>query len=254
MFLLCNEAGNPIMAVREVHRQTTAQPLAGPTKRQGPTDLRSSGASNVNDMPKVLAAIGSKLRIAQNQTIFSEGEPVDHAYKIVNGVVRLCKHLPDGRRQIAQFLFPGDYLSFIKLDGHSFSAEGVSDVVLISFAQTQIEQLCQKHPELRSWLVDMLSGRVRDIQNHLTMVGRQTAKERVASFLLLLSERFGPGGESIAVPMSRQDMADYLGLTMETISRILSLFKARRIITLPDLHRLEIVNLDALHALADTVE
>ena len=202
----------------------------------------------------VLTPIGSKLRIAQNQTIFSEGEKADHAYKIVSGVVRLCKHFPDGRRQIAQFLFPGDYLSFIKIGDHSFSAEAVVDVVLLSFPQAQLEQLSEKYPDLRGRLFQMASGRIRDIQNHLSMVGRQTAKERVASFMLLLAERSTRHEEPFEVSMSRQDIADYLGLTMETVSRTLSLFKAKRIIAFPDQHRLQILNLNALQALADSIE
>jgi len=212
---------------------------------EGPRDVASLD---------VLVRIGSKLRVDQNETLFSEGEPADQAYKIVSGVVRLCKHLPDGRRQIAQFLFPGDYLSFIKLGNHSFSAEAVSDVVLLSFPHIQLEQLCERHPELRAQLFQMASGRIRDIQNHLTMVGRQTAKERVASFLLLLSERLAANGSVFDVLMNRQDIADYLGLTMETVSRTLSLFKTKRIIAFPDLHRLQILNFDALRALADSVE
>jgi CRP/FNR family transcriptional regulator len=194
---------------------------------------------------------GTPLLIPQNQTVFSEGEPVDRAYKIVSGVVRLCKHLPDGRRQIAQFLFPGDYLSFVTIGDHGFSAEAVVDLSLLSFPQDRIERLWRDNPNLRTRLFQMLSQRVHDIQNHLTMVGRQTAKERVAGFLLLLAERSGSGGTSVSVPMNRQDIADYLSLTMETVSRTLSRLKAERVIATPDLHRLELRNIDALKALAD---
>jgi CRP/FNR family transcriptional regulator len=213
--------------------------------------------ASVSDADRVLDAltiIGSKLRIGENQTLFSEGDRADHAYKIVSGVMRLCKNFPDGRRQIAQFLFPGDYLSFIKLAEHSFCAEAVVDVELLSFPQVQLEQLCERHPDLRGRLFQMASGRIRDIQNHLTIVGRQTAKERVASFLLLLSERLASNSSVFDVPMSRQDIADYLGLTMETVSRILSQFRAKRIVASPDLHRLKILDFEALRALADSVE
>ena len=203
---------------------------------------------------KALDRFGSPVHVSQNQTIFSEGEPVNHAYKITSGVVRLCKHLPDGRRQIAQFLFPGEYLSFITIGDHGFSAEAVVDVTLLSFPQKQVERLCQEDPELRARLFQMLSQRVRDIQDHLTMVGRQTAKERVAAFLLLLSERLSPDGTRVDVPMNRQDIADYLSLTMETVSRTLSLLKSTRIIAAADLHRLELRNIDALHALADGID
>jgi CRP-like cAMP-binding protein len=203
---------------------------------------------------RALDRIGSQVRVTQNQTIFSQGEPVNHAYKIVSGVVRLCKHLPDGRRQIAQFLFPGDYFSFITIGDHGFSAEAVCDLTLLSFPQRQVERLCQEMPNLRVRLFGLLSQRVHDIQNHLTMVGRQTAKERVAAFLLLLAERSSADGVRLSVPMNRQDIADYLSLTMETVSRTLSLLKARRIVSVPDLHQLELQNTDALHALADGID
>ena len=198
----------------------------------------------------VLDRIGTPLAVPQNQTIFSQGEPVNHAYKIVRGVVRLCKHLPDGRRQIAQFLFPEDYFSFVTIGDHGFSAEAVTDLSLLSFPQERIERLCQDNPNLRNKLFQMLSQRVHNIQNHLTSVGRQTAKERVAAFLLLLAERLG-SGVTLNVPMNRQDMGDYLSLTMETVSRTLSSLKASQVIAIPDQHSLELRNVGRLRALAE---
>ena len=205
------------------------------------------------DELKALDQIGSHIHIVQNQTIFSQGEPVNHAYKIVSGVVRLCKHLPDGRRQIAQFLFPGDYFSFITIGDHGFSAEAVVDLTLLSFPQKHVERLCQENPNLRVRLFELLSQRVHDIQNHLTMIGRQTAKERVAAFLLLLADRMSSDGALVNVPMNRQDIADYLSLTMETVSRTLSRLKATRIISVPNLHQLELRNSAALYTLADGI-
>jgi CRP-like cAMP-binding protein len=197
------------------------------------------------------ASAGTLVHVPQNQTVFSEGEPVDHAFKIVSGVVRLCKHFPDGRRQIAQFLFPGDYFSFVSIGDHGFSAEAIGDVRLLSFPQKHVEHLCHEHPNLRTRLFELLSQRVRDIQNHMSRIGRQTAKERVAAFLLLLAERLSSDGIRVDVPMNRQDIADYLSLTMETVSRTLSLLKATRIVATLDLHKVELKNIDALHALAD---
>ena len=193
---------------------------------------------------------GTPLTVAQNQTIFSQGDPVNHAYKILRGIVRLCKHLPDGRRQIAQFLFPGDYFSFVTIGDHGFSAEAVVDLSLLSFSQERIESLCRDNPDLRNQLFQILSQRVHDIQNHLTIVGRQTAKERVAAFLLLLADRLGAGGK-VNVPMNRQDIGDYLSLTMETVSRTLSSLKAAGMIGIADQHGLELRNVDGLRALAE---
>jgi CRP-like cAMP-binding protein len=212
------------------------------------TPERDSGELILLDM------IGTPLQIGQNQTIFSEGELVSHAYKVIGGVVRLCKHLPDGRRQIAQFLFPGDYFSFVAIGDHGFSAEAVGIVSLLTFPQKQVEHLCRESPNVRALLFAILSARVRDIQNHLTMVGRQTAKERVASFLLLLAERSSAGGRRVEVPVNRQDIADYLSLTMETVSRTLSLLKRTRVIDVPDPQHIELKNIDALHALAEGLD
>lgn len=218
--------------------------------------LNGAGAAAAaeHDQLDALDRIGTPLHVGQNQTIFSQGEPINHAYKIVTGVVRLCKHLPDGRRQIAQFLFPGDYFSFITIGDHGFSAEAVADLTLLSFSQKHVERLCQENPNLRLRLFGLLSQRVHDIQNHLTMVGRQTAKERVAAFLLLLSQRLSTGADRISVPMNRQDIADYLSLTMETVSRTLSLLKTARLIAVPDLHQLELRNIEALRAIADGID
>ena len=220
---------------------TTARVQAVSTPRPGSADELSA-----------LDRTGTPLGVPQNQTIFSQGEPINHAYKIVRGVVRLCKHLPDGRRQIAQFLFPGDYFSFVTIGDHGFSAEAVVDLSLLSFSQERIERHCRDNPDLRNRLFQILSQRVHDIQNHLTIVGRQTAKERVAAFLLLLADRLG-SGENINIPMNRQDIADYLSLTMETVSRTLSSLKAANIIAIPDQHRLDLKDTVALRALADGI-
>ena len=214
----------------------------------------NSPRSAKDDELQVMDRAGAPLHLQPNQTIFTEGEPVDCAYKVVGGAVRLCKHLPDGRRQIAQFLFPGDYFSFVAIGDHGFSAEAIGDVSLLAFRLEQVERLCRQDQNLRARLFEILSQRVRDIQNHLTAVGRQTAKERVAAFLLLLAERMSMDGTRIEVPMNRQDIADHLGLTMETVSRTLSLLKGTHIIAVPDAHWIELKNLDALHVLAEGME
>src|SRR6266566_101806 len=199
-----------------------------------------------------LQNIGTKLRFNHNQTIFNEGDAAEHAYRVVSGAVRLCKHLADGRRQIVQFLFPGDLFSFMELAGHSLTAEAVNDVVLTSYPQRQIVHLGAQNPNLRERFVALLSQRLHRMHDHLMLLGRQTARERVSSFLLSLKERLGAGeGEAMEIPMSRQDMADYLGLTIETVCRVLSKLRHSRAIGIPNLHQLVINDVDALHALAE---
>jgi CRP-like cAMP-binding protein len=201
---------------------------------------------------QALKRIGAKARFQANETIFNAGDVADQAYKVVSGTVRLCKHMPDGRRQIAQFLFPGDYFSFFALGEHNFTAEAVTDAVLVSYPQAQIERLGEEHPNLKARFYQILSQRVLDIQNHLTMLGRQTAKEKLASFLTLLSQRAGSEDDNLVdVTMSRQDMADYLGLTVETVCRVLAQLKKAGIIDMPTHHRFALKNMKRLTALAE---
>ena len=202
-----------------------------------------------------LRRIGSKIRFSRGATIFNEGDAAEFAYKVLNGVVRLCKHLPDGRRQIAQFLQPGEFFSFMELSEHSFTAEAVSDVSLVSYPQRQFERVVEERVNLRRRFAVLLSKTIHDSQNHLVILGRQNAKEKLASFLVMLLERqCEAAGALIEMQISRQDIADYLGLTIETVCRVLSDMKRSRLIDIPNVHQLTIRNRDALGDIADGIE
>src|SRR6185295_10176910 len=202
---------------------------------------------------RALQQIGTKVRFARNTTIFNDGDDAAYTYKIVSGAVRLCKHTSNGRRQIADFLLAGDYFGLLQLGTYSFTAEAVSDVVVIAYPQRQIEQLSNTLPSMSRRLLTLLSQRLLGMQDHLVMLGRQTAKERVASFLLLLAERSeAEEGEAFEVPMSRQNIADYLGLTIETVCRALSDLKRTRLIAIPNVHQLVISDRKALEDAADS--
>jgi len=211
---------------------------------------RGGQAQDVELDLRALEKIGIKLRFTRGETIFSEGDEADYSYKVVTGAIRLCKHLADGRRQIADFVLPGDYCGLLHLDEHRFTAEAASDVTVIAYPQRQVEKLGEELPSMRKRLTNFLARRLMDVQDHLIMLGRQTAKERVVGFLLRLAERSGVGdGETIELPMSRQDMADYLGLTIETVCRVLSELKRRRLIALPSLHGAVLIDSEALRDL-----
>jgi CRP-like cAMP-binding protein len=205
-----------------------------------------------DDDLRALQQIGTKVRFARNKTIFNEGDDAAYTYKIISGAVRLCKHTSNGRRQIADFLLAGDYFGFLELGTYSFTAEAVSDVVVMCYPQRQIEQLSNTMPSMSRRLLMLLSQRLLGMQDHLVMLGRQAAKERVASFLLLLAERSeAEEGEAFEVPMSRQDMADYLGLTIETVCRALSDLKRSHVIGIPNVHQIVIKDTEALEDAAD---
>ena len=244
------------MSITESARAATSRPsphLAWPSSGKGDGHL-GSPAETATDSD-LLRQIGTKLRFNRNETIFHEGDPAEYAYKLVSGSVRLCKHMADGRRQIAQFLFPGDYFSFLELEQHSFTAEAVSDVVVTCYPQRQLEALSKETPALRKKFLAMLSQRVLDLQEHLVTLGRQTAKERVASFLVLLSHRVGCEDDNMVdVQMSRQDIADYLGLRIETVCRVLSDLKRAGMVDIPNQHQLILKDVEGLSELADSVE
>jgi CRP-like cAMP-binding protein len=228
----------------------TNSALRAPEQRFGLA--RGEKILNIDEDVRALQQIGTKSRFARNETIFNEGDEAKYAYKVVSGAVRLCKHMADGRRQIADFLLPGDFFGFLQFGFYSFTAEAIGDVVVMCYPQRQLEQIGNSTPSLRKRLLVLLSQRLLGMQDHLVMLGRQTAKERVASFLIQLAERSGVEEDGpMELPMSRQDIADYLGLTIETICRTLSEFKRVKLIGLPDLHQVVLKDLEALHAIAE---
>jgi CRP-like cAMP-binding protein len=239
---------SPTEAVQPGNPQSS-RPLAWPAI--GGQEAIFGTLAGADEDLRALKQIGTTMRIGRGQTIFNEGDPAEYAYKLVSGVVRLCKHMADGRRQIVQFLFPGDFFSFMELAGHKLSAEAVSDVVLTCYSRRGIAQLGKEKPSVRERFLTLMSQRLHYMHDHLIMLGRQTATERVASFLVLLLERVGTGEDQIVdVAMTRQDMADYLGLTIETVCRVLTKLKRRRIIDIPDLHSLVLKDIDAVYSMA----
>jgi CRP-like cAMP-binding protein len=207
------------------------------------------------DALEALHNCGTISRFGRNQTIFNEGDDARYSYRVVEGGVRLCKLMPDGRRQIAEFMLRGDLFGFELGEEHSLTAEALGEVVVMRCARSHMERLSDEQPQIRKQLMSHLRRDLSSAQTHLVMLGRQTAKERVASFLLLLVERGeADDGDAVELPMSRQDIADYLGLTIETVCRALSDLKRDRIIGIPNRHQVAIRNLAALENIAECDE
>jgi len=207
------------------------------------------GGRNEADPLAELQAMGSTVRIAKNAALFSEGDAADHVYKVISGAVRTCRMLMDGRRQIADFFLPGDFFGLDWQSIHVFTAEALADTVVISYPRRQLEALAERMPAVQRLVMSMLCKGLAASQEQVVMLGRQTAHERLAWFLLRVKERNG-GGNEIDVPMSRMDMADYLGLTIETVSRGMSEFKRRHYISATSAHQIRLTGLAALEALA----
>lgn len=201
------------------------------------------------------ATAGSVLEFERNQAIFSDGDPAGSFYKVSCGSVRLCKLFADGRRQIAGFCFPGEYFGLACQGAeYALTAEAMSDVTVVRFPHSCLADLDRSSPEFRSHLVALLCGELSLAQNHLLMLGRQTVKERIASFLLMMLDRRGRDrrdGVMIDLHMGRQDIADYLGLTIETVCRTISDFKRAGILGVPGPREIIVKNIQLLQDTAN---
>ena len=210
----------------------------GPVATEGDAALRA------------LESVGTVLHFKRNETIFAEGDESHHIYRVVQGATRSCRVLMDGRRQIAGFGLPGDFLGLDWQSEHALSAEAVTDVTLVCYPRSQIERLGESNPVVRKRIMDMLVSGLNESQSRLVMLGRQTALERLAWFLVRKAQRLALRDGTVELPMSRQDIADYLGLTIETVSRVLSVLKRKRLIALPNAHQVRIQNMALLQAMA----
>jgi CRP-like cAMP-binding protein len=243
-----------VMATNLAHNGTTARGAL--VKRPWPVIVGGIVARNIrsDDELAALHHTGTTVSFGRNETIFSEGDAAKYAYKLVSGAVRLCKLLPDGRRQIADFYLDGDLFGFLDLDDYAFSAEAITNVTVVRYVRSQVRSIEEENDALRRTLTKMLHQRLSRAQSHLVMLGRQTVKERIASFLIQMVERLDAdtlGKTCIDLPMGRQDIADYLGLTIETVCRALSDFKRAGFIAVPNTHQIVINDVEALHAIVD---
>ncbi|HBN50704.1 MAG: cyclic nucleotide-binding domain-containing protein [Rhodospirillales bacterium] len=189
-----------------------------------------------------------------HSTIFHEAEDADYVFNVTSGSVKLYKLLGDGRRQITGFLFPGDFLGLALNTTYSYTAEAIEPVTACRFPREKLEKLFDEFPRLEKRMLGMAVDELAAAQDQMLLLGRKTAKEKVASFLLMLARRQEHRGEesdTIQVPMSRSDIADYLGLTIETVSRTLTQLRKEATITLKDNRHIEAVGIDMLEDLAE---
>ncbi|PWC27010.1 helix-turn-helix domain-containing protein [Teichococcus aestuarii] len=190
-------------------------------------------------------------RLLRGAEIYAEGSKIRQFYKVVSGAVRVCRVLPDARRFIAQFALPGEVFGLDGVEEHRFSAEAITEVVLIAFARKDIDAYMDEEPlAAQSWQAFTLE-KLAAAQDRSILLGCRSATERVAHFLLDLAARSCPGRPSVDLPMSRYDIADYLGLTAETVSRVLTALRKSGMIAIEDNHTLHILERERLTEVAD---
>jgi CRP/FNR family nitrogen fixation transcriptional regulator len=217
---------------------------------QVPWPVLESGRSEIADpVAAALQSIGTVLKFKRNAAVFNEGDPARHVYKVISGAIRTCRVLMDGRRQIADFTLPGDFFGLDWQGEHGFTAEAIADAVVVSYPRSQLERIAETQVAVQKLLMSLLCKGLSATQNHVVMLGRQTAQERLAWFLLSIMGR-SDDDTNLELPMSRLDIADYLGLTIETVSRGISQFKRQRLITVSGSHKVALNNVAALEAIA----
>ncbi len=211
-------------------------------------DIRDLGMCSVLQPKELdkLNAIVTQVTINARRTLFYEGDPAENVFNVTSGCMRLSKMLPDGRLQVTGFLMPGDFLGLAYLETYSYTAEAVGPATLCRFQRTRLEGLFAELPELEKRLLGIAFNDVSAAQDHMLLLGRKTPDEKVATFLLGLVERaeannVNPPG-IIALPMDRNDIAGYLGLTIETVSRTFTRLRKCDLIALSS--RSEVVLLD----------
>ena len=208
---------------------------------------KASFAPSINpkqNLDSPLDMMGSQMRFGRNAEIYGEGEPAEYLYKVVSGAVRTYKVLADGRRQIGAFYLPGDIFGLEAGDEHSFSAEAVSDSQVLVIKRSAVMDLAARDSSVAQQLWTVTGRELQRAQEHVLLLIK-SAQERVAGFLVEMAKR-APGASTIQLAMSRQDIADYLGLTIETISRTLTQFEKSAAIALPTSRQIEIRNRAAL--------
>jgi len=202
------------------------------------------------DAMVALEQVGSRRSFARDEEIYGEGERGDCWYKVIAGTVRITKLLADGRRHIAEFCFSGDSFGLDNTIERLYSAEAVGEVVVMRFPRAATNRLLDENSQLARSLCDLMLRDLAHAQTRMLLLGRMTAPERVASFLLEVFER-RDASRAVELPMSRTDVADYLGLTIETVCRVLSAFKRDGVIAIPNAHRIELRDRAALEAIVE---
>ncbi|WP_421696405.1 Crp/Fnr family transcriptional regulator [Aestuariivirga sp.] len=204
---------------------------------------------------KKLAHIAHRKKVPAGQTIISDEEPVDFFANVISGAIKLTKTLPDGRQQIVGLLFAPDFLGRAYSKNNPYTAEAATDVEICTFPNAAFERLVGEYPGLQQRLFQHTLDELDAAREWMLLLGRKTAEEKVASFLYMLARRSlltscaHKSSEMTAafeLPLTRSDMADYLGLTIETVSRQLTRLKTsnvirlstNRLIMVPDLDRL----------------
>jgi CRP-like cAMP-binding protein len=222
----------PMTTTRTSIRQPATQPARAPVAKGS---------------DQAIELMGAVMPFARNAEIYGENEPAEYLYKVVRGAVRTYRVLNDGRRQIGAFYLPGDFFGLELGEEHTFSAEAIVECKVMVIKRSALVNLATRSHDVARQLWTMTANELQRAQSHIMLLIK-TAQERVAGFLLEMAART-PSGNSVDLAMSRQDIADYLGLTIETVSRTLTQLENSAAIAVPSSRHIVLRNQAALNRL-----
>lgn len=215
------------------------------------TICRSLEAKTLADLRR----LGTMQRLQPEQPVFHEGDPARRVFMLTLGALKIYTLLGDGRRQVTGFMFPGDFLGVTVDDEYAFTVEALQPSELWWFSREAFDRFVEGNPSVERELYRMAAHELAAAQQQMILLGRKTAAERVASFFMNLLQRTervsGQRERAFNLPMSRLDIADYLGLTKETVSRMLSELRGRGLIRLESQNRIEVLDRDGLAEMAE---
>lgn len=211
------------------------------------------GAIPAPFVPDAIWPKGTAQMIVRDAALYEEGDPAQHWYRLLSGAMRVFRVLRDGRRHISELVFPGQFFGFESGALHQQGAEAIEPASVVAYSCERIEQRVAQDSAARQAIRELLMERLAAAQQRIMLLGRLNATGRLAAFLLTMAQRksrAAPAGRAGALvaelPMSRVDIADYLGLTVETVSRLFTALRGRGVVRLPTANRVEILDPAAL--------
>lgn len=200
-----------------------------------------------------VSRITTAVDVAKGGIVFFESDENTYLFNIVSGAVRLSKLLSDGRRQVTGFLFPGDFVGLSVADVYAYTAEALSDTSLCRFNRASLIKLLDRFPKLEHRLLELASNELVEAQAHLLMLGQKHVMEKISSTLIHLMRRIGQRYDDaivIDLPMTRTDLAEYAGVTTESVSRCFTRLRKQSVIRLPTVWSVHVLREDELERLA----
>jgi CRP/FNR family transcriptional regulator len=233
------------------HRTAVMPTIVASARSLVPSDATRSASTLARHAG--LFGAGSAVDFDACETLFIEGDSADWLYEVVGGSVCTYKLMLDGRRQITAFHFPGDLLGLRVHGQHVYGAEAITRARLRRYAHAEIDRFVARSPDIARHLLGLAEDELTGAQEQMLLLGRKTARERLVSFLLLMAERArrrGAPANPVSLPMTRSHIADYLGLTVETVSRAMTQLRSVGLVVLVEAHKVELRDVAALRAIA----